>query len=319
MERAVQATVAYFSLFRYPLTAQEVWRNLFAYRASFAQVCATLDILVERGELRFVRGVYILPGDEEMVELRRRRYVITEFKMRTCRSATRILAALPFVRMVGVVNSLSWSNAHEKSDCDLCIVVERGYIALARLLCTGLMQLAGFRTHRRDPICLTFFVSDAALDLSSLQIAEEGGIPDVYLAYWIAQFTPIFDEGGWRGVGEEGGWYDRLYRANAWIEAYVPQRLPRRTSRLRRVTLAWPLRAAKRLAETALRACGPSLERLAFAFQMRILPRYLSELANTDSRVVMSESYMKFHANDRRTEYRDAFVRICREKGIWDR
>lgn len=69
------------------------------------------------------------------------------------------------------------------------------------------------------------------------------------------------------------------------------------------------------LAPAAPAAVRPSaVERLARRFQFRRLPRRIREMMNRDSRVVITDSMLKFHDRDRRAEYRDAHAALCRER-----
>ena len=56
-----------------------------------------------------------------------------------------------------------------------------------------------------------------------------------------------------------------------------------------------------------------AVERLAKRFQLRRLPRRIREMMNADSRVVVTDSVLKFHDQDRRAEYRDKHIALCRE------
>lgn len=54
-------------------------------------------------------------------------------------------------------------------------------------------------------------------------------------------------------------------------------------------------------------------ERLAKEIQLRRLPARILDMMNKDSRVVVTDSVLKFHDNDRRAEYRDRWNALCRE------
>ncbi|MBI4135229.1 hypothetical protein HY477_00640 [Candidatus Uhrbacteria bacterium] len=54
---------------------------------------------------------------------------------------------------------------------------------------------------------------------------------------------------------------------------------------------------------------GDLLERILKSVQLRILPASLKALANQEAGVVISDEFLKFHANDRRAHFRQEFSR----------
>jgi hypothetical protein len=46
---------------------------------------------------------------------------------------------------------------------------------------------------------------------------------------------------------------------------------------------------------------------------MKVMPSKLKEMANKDSRVITSDSILKFHENDRREEYKNKWIQRISE------
>ena len=105
--RSVFQTLAYADVFDYPLTADEVYRYLPA-TASLEDVTQALT-----NELLFskVEDFYTLHGREEIVATRRRRAQVARPLWRKAARYGRIIASLPFVRMLAVTGSLAVNNA----------------------------------------------------------------------------------------------------------------------------------------------------------------------------------------------------------------
>ena len=106
---------------------------------------------------------------------------------------------------------MAFGNVKETSDIDLLIVTRHNRIWLGRFFATGLMQLFGMR--RRGPlvagrICLSFFVTEDALNFRNLSLEPE----DIYLPYWISTLEPL--------VGDNV--YRNLMNQNRWIEEILP-------------------------------------------------------------------------------------------------
>ncbi len=315
IEHAILAALAFSDLFDFPLTAEEIWRNLFfpAKRdISFFDIIDALENnLLLRECVESHGGFYFLKGRKDIIQLRLDRYSIAERKYKRAKKVVRVLASLPFVQMIAVCNTLGWSNARDESDIDFFIVAAREHLWIARLLCAGLMHVYGVRPQKnqmKDTVCLSFFASDDALDLSSLFLGEKNEMPDVYFHYWIPYCVPIYDS---------GGVYDRFWKAN---EHTVLSALPCAswydTNDRRRVWVSGLQMFFKKFFETWLRLFGNMPERMARKFQMRMLPKNLKEIVNIDTRVVMNDRFLKFHQEDRREEIRERFIKKLGEFGV---
>lgn len=293
LQRSTLATLAYFDLFDYPLTLAEVARFMYASGgrrpSGLSEVHSALGA-VGAGELD---GFHFLPGREAIVDVRKRRYRLAEPKFRLARRAAKMMAALPSVRFVAVCNSLAISNADTESDIDLFVVVRHGTLWSTRFAVVAALKAFGLRpteSSHADKLCMSFFVTERALDLSRVTDGDD----DVYLRYWIASLIPIHDD----GIGV------RFFRANSWITNRLP---------------AWrcPVPAPRRPSLPilpALRAAEP----LSRALQFRMFPDAIRCMANHDSRVIVSDDMLKFHVNDRRAHFRDLFRDRLKDLGIDD-
>lgn len=296
LERAIIKTLCYFDIFDYPLTPLELWKWLYDDRQQTTdhgqRHYSVADVLQSLSESQYLRerlmtkfGFYFLRGRVEIVETRMDRYRLAELKYHRAIRVIRWLRYLPFVRMIGVCNTLAYSNSRPEGDIDLFIVTAPGRVWQCRFWVAGFLQLFRMRprpSQRQDTICATFFTDTNHLDLESLCLPG-----DIYLPYWIVQVVPVYDE----------GFYHHFVRANDWVSKHLPYRLPiwppprRRLKRLHFMRqlidtffLIWPELLFKR-------------------FEMRVLPMRLKQLANKDSRVVIQDYMLKFHDNDRRAGF----------------
>lgn len=313
-EKTILRTLIFFDIFEYPLTLFELWK--FAYGAANAHRPSLSDcirVLYPTPSLSMAivqrNGFYVLAGREEIIEMRRERTIFADKKYAIAQKITRVFARIPFVRMVCACNTVGLGAPKEESDIDLFIVARAHHLWLVRLLCTGYVHLLGRRPRRdavRDTICLSFYASDDALDFSTLARTPIGAIPDIYFLYWIMWCVPIYDDGV----------YELFFRANAWTERYLPNRISYLPVPYRRVVLSRVGMALKRIIEWAVRLCGPWAERGARAFQYLRMPRAIRDLRGTGTGVVVSDAILKFHIGDRRWEIQERFIKKCREIGI---
>ncbi len=251
--------------------------------------------------------MYALAEHEAYISRRLQRYGIAEEKYRIACSVVRVLARIPFVRMISVVNTLAISAADRDSDIDIFIISERKHVWLARLLCVTYLQLIRKRPTAKtktDMICASFFASDDALDLSSLQIQPDPktGFGDLYLAWWVSRIVPIYDAGEYA---------KKFFDANEWASRVFPNRRFYYTSSLRTVRLGLVFRGMKGCMEAFISLGGSFFEGMSRFIQMRSLPQDLRSLLNRDTRVVMNDHVLKFHVRDTREEFREKFIKMC--------
>jgi len=110
------------------------------------------------------------------------------------------------VRMVAVTGSLAMKNPEAKSDLDLLVVLKGGHIFTGRLLATALVHLLGQRRYAgkiKDRICLNYFLSDSALEIS---------LKDIFAASEYFFILPIYGLKTFR----------HFRKTNQWIEKYKP-------------------------------------------------------------------------------------------------
>jgi hypothetical protein len=295
----ILSTLAYHDCFDVPLTPQEIFFSLPATdgtRPMFEEVELALDHALARGLVASSEGFYCLPGRTTTVPVRKSRYALAEGKYARVRKFLRLARHAPYLRAVFVCNTLARSNARSESDIDLYLVASPKRIWLTRLFVTGLATLLRVRpteTELADRICLSFFVTSDALNLRSLAIED-----DVYLAHWLHELYPVYDEAG---IAR------RAYVENDWLRDVLPGTRLQEPSQRRALPLSWC--AGKSFVERVLDAVfGDRLERWAKRRQLAWLPSGLRAAASASSSdVVLSDTVLKFHDHDRRAEIRDSY------------
>ncbi len=285
---AIIKTLAYFDLFEYPLTTFEVWQWLWSENGqstTMREVSDALSELAAAQRIEAKQGFWFLPGREEIVETRQARHRASISKLARAERLTKLFSWLPWIEGVAVCNSLGYHNATTKSDIDLFVITAPNAIWRTRLFAAGFMALLGERPtheHAADTICLSFFVSRDAMNLAALQKANG----DPYFIFWTTQLLPIFGRGN--------VWED-FWQANAWVKQTLPNALGYQTKSPNFF----------RVAKKRLSGSASAFERMAKKIQLRRLPENLRTRAATNNDVVISDLVLKFHANDRREEYRE--------------
>lgn len=257
----------------------------------------TSTYLAERVESN--EGFYFLRGSEDTVPIRKERYLMAERKYQHVRRALRAFRYLPFIRCIAVCNTLAYSNTRDEGDLDLLVITRPGRIWTARMLATSLAQLLGWRPdfrHTRDAVCLSFFLAEDAFDFRQIALEPD----DRYLCYWLDQLVPLYGD---------ASAVDSLRKENAWHAAHLPNAYGTFPARRRVVTDTFASKAVKGVLHTVHAGnFGNALERRYEQIQRRLLPDRLRDMANKDSRVVVSDGMLKFHDNDRRADFAELFA-----------
>lgn len=299
--KSIIDTLAWFDIFDTPLTKEEIYTWLWtrSLDSPSKEVLYTqLYDMREQGQLGHEHGFFCLPGRESLFARRQLSTPIIDKKMDIAKRAVQTVRWIPFLHAVFVCNTVASASADECSDIDVFVVIRNGRLWLTRLLVTLTLALFRFRrnkTHVANKICLSFFVTDAHLDLSDVTLGE----PDIYLMYWIDQLIPVFDPTHVRAV---------ILKQNAWATQYLPNAFRPYILHPRwRVEESAVSKKVKRMFEAFWGGgYGDLIEKQAKGVQEKKMAMNFGSIKDEpDSRVVIDDTMLKFHENDRRAQYRE--------------
>ncbi|HUT22567.1 MAG TPA: hypothetical protein VMX18_04225 [Candidatus Bipolaricaulota bacterium] len=298
-EKAILATIVYFDIFSYPLTAFEVYKYLLSPQgdpldAELFQIKRLLETSATlQKKIQTRQGFYFLRGKENSVSLRKTRYKIAEKKFKKARKLFFLLSKIPFIQMICVCNTLAYSNSREESDIDLAIFCRPKTLWLTRLLAVSAMELLGQRPTDDDfknKICMSFFLSEDSLSLEKYQSEKT----DIHFIYWQAQFYPIFIR---KNIC--------FTFHNRWVKKYLPNHLASPISDRRTIKTTAENKIRSTLKTSRHRS---AMEAVAKKYQLNILPPKLKAAADEPTTdVILQDDIIKMHSNDRRLEYNRKF------------
>lgn len=211
MRNGLLLAVAYGDVFDYAMRVEEIQRYLVGVRASIAAVKQLLwEEANQTTRLSQQDGLVCLAGREALFEIRRERQAMAEKRWQAARAYGRILAGLPFARMVAVTGSLAVDNLEAGGDIDYLVVTAPGRVWLCRAMAILVVRWAAQRGER---LCPNYFTSQDNL-------ASEP--EDLYNAHELAQMVPL----------NNMELYARMRASNAWTQRYLPnaRSAPKRTS-----------------------------------------------------------------------------------------
>ena len=195
LPNAILHTAAYADVFDYPLSAAEIHHYLTGVRASREEV---EQVLQNDGLLSRAGGWYTLPGREQLAATRRRREQIAARLWPQALGYGRLIAGLPFVRMLAVTGSLAMNNVENNPDIDYLVVTAGGRLWMVRAMVLAAARLAALQGVR---LCPNYLVSEQAL------VFEEHTL---YAAHELAQMIPLSGMQVYRRIASLNRWKERL-------------------------------------------------------------------------------------------------------------
>ena len=296
------ATIHFFDLQDIPLTLFEVHKYLLADMdvikirvnaawevtpgstdeaaagATLAEVQACLDS-AGPDEIKSYRGYYYLPSrDEAFVTRRLHNYMYGIYRERVIARHTRLLRYVPFLRSIGLVGSQALGQHKADSDIDVLVIVQPGYIWLARFFVTAYFQLAGVRrygSHVANRFCLNHYLAGPK---------ALGQDRNMYTASEYAKARAIYHAGVLNEFKQRNAEWIRLFFPNIVIFGDKKTAPP----------------ALKTFLETLFRnKFGRWLEQQAGRYQQRRIKR--------DEFVVVEEDELSFHPDNRKAQLFAAF------------
>jgi len=274
-DEAILRTVLYADVFSFPMTEAEIHQFLIGHSATRDEVRAALDHspwLAERVER--VNGYCAVRGRAETTEHRHRRDSVSRALWPVGRRYGRIMAHLPFVRMVALTGALAMRNASgSDDDIDFLLVTAPGRVWIARAFAVAVVRLARLLGVG---LCPNYVLADTAL-LQSRQ--------DLFIAHELAQMIPLAGFEVYRAMREANRWSDTLL-PNAHQPFYAEEDVrPRGLGRL-----------IQRVGEVML--SGPIGDKLEHWEQRRKMRKFQAETDKPGSSAELDEQRIKGHFND---------------------
>ncbi len=294
-EGALLTPVVFFDLFDKPLRQADLPALAHGVVLDPPLVETLVGNLVSRGVLARAGEYLTLPGREAIADAWFERELTQRLLWAEAEAVVSCLAAVPFVRLVAVSNSLALGTATAESDIDLVVVVEPGGLAVARDHLLARLEVLGRRAHRLPKRGKAF--PDVMLTTERLELAAWQLEPlDIYLDYWLMSLQPLIDR---------GNAYRQLVAANGWLAQTFPGWQPQQS----RLITPDPVREAHRSSWERWYRSAPG--RLMGAGQtlwyaQRML-RYQAKLRERAT-VVAQADLLRIHEPDKRPQYQQAFA-----------
>ncbi len=200
LEAAVLETLAYFDVFDFAPRLEELHRYLHHVRTSPADLSRALEALLASRRIHSRNGLFVLAGRRSLLDRRDSTSPENARRLQVAFGYGRLLARLPFIRMVAVTGSVAMQNGGSGSDYDYLLATAAGRVWLGRAFAILLGRWSGLRGAT---LCPNVILSERALIWSRR---------DIYSAHELTQMIPV------AGLDL----YRRFRSFNDWTYAYLP-------------------------------------------------------------------------------------------------
>lgn len=209
--KSIIRTLAYYDIFDYPLTAEEIYHNLQTNNVRLQDVSDEIDILSKNNLVFKKNNFYLLTNNDNYISRRIAGNKLAEKKINSAYRMTKFIAKFPYVRGIMLSGSISKGYMEKNSDVDYFIITNPNRLWVTRLLLMLFKKI--FLLNSKKVFCINYFV-----DSETLEIEEK----NIFTATELATLIPTY--------GSE--LYNQLYSRNMWIRDFYPNFPKRETVRI---------------------------------------------------------------------------------------
>ncbi len=203
IKRNILTTLAYFDLFNYPLTMDEVYLFLPAKYDYGEFGYALRSLVIDRLLYKFEK-YYTLKNEPFLIERREKGNAKAAEMIAIAGKVGDLLIRFPYVRGIAISGSLSKNFADDDSDIDLFIITAKNRLWIARTIMHCFKKLT-FLFKKEHYFCMNYYI-----DEQDLLIHEK----NIYTATEVATLMPLHGETV----------FEQFYLTNGWTREYLPNK-----------------------------------------------------------------------------------------------
>jgi len=201
LSKSVLKTLLYFDIFKYPLTADEVFFHLQSNHVTTQDVAQELEKLNRENTVHSLDRFYSVQNDNALESRRKKGNQMAEQGLKIAFRKARLISRFPFVRAVLASGSLSKGYMDEHSDLDFFVVTAPDRLWISRMLLVLYKRIFLFNSHKH--FCINYYVDD-----EHLEIEEK----NLFTATELVTLLPLYGN----------DYCHRLFAANAWTREFLP-------------------------------------------------------------------------------------------------
>lgn len=193
----------YFSLFKYPLTEEEIYA--FSEAPSMKFIQDELKRLVADQVIYKIGDFYLCEDNESLVERRLKGNKMAQDIQHKAKRVSKLISKFPYVEGVGISGSLSKGYYDDDGDIDFFIITKHQRLWIARTLLVLYKKI--FLLNSKKYFCVNYFISENALEI---------GEKNRFTATELVTLMPMFGNGS----------FHEFYEKNKWASSILPNKSP---------------------------------------------------------------------------------------------
>ena len=201
LRRSIIRTLAYYDIFFYPLTAEEIYYNLGDNHTSPDEIKRELKSLSSE-KIVYCKGEFFqLNNDDKYIQRRKSGNKLAEKRLKTARRVSSFISRFPFIRGILLSGSISKGFMEEDADIDYFVITHPNRVWFSKFVLMLFKKLFLFNSKKN--FCINYFV-----DSEHLEIEEK----NIFTATEIVTLLPTF------GINI----YEEFYNKNLWVRKFYP-------------------------------------------------------------------------------------------------
>jgi hypothetical protein len=201
LRSSILKTLAYFDLFNYPLSLEDI-RRFLDVEADEVVIETEVRSLLHQARVYRTGPYYSLQDNPALADRRQKGEVHADELLLIAARNAKLLYQFPFVRGVCISGSLSKRCADERADIDYFIITRANRLWIARTLMHLFKKLSYLRGHQHR-FCMNYYIDEEALEIKE---------KNIFTATELLTLMPICGNGA----------LDQFFEANSWTSLYLP-------------------------------------------------------------------------------------------------
>ena len=195
LQSDILKTLAYFDIFHYPLTNEEI-RNFLGIKATQQQVDEQLIQMEVKDIIYKIDDFYSLHNDLFLVVRRKNGNQKAVTEIHNAVKAAKILYRFPFVEGLALSGSLSKNYADENTDIDFFIITKANRLWIARTLMHIFYRFASL-AGRQDWFCMNYYIDENGMEIEEKNIFTAIEIVTLIPMQGIEKITAFINKNKW--------------------------------------------------------------------------------------------------------------------------
>ena len=201
LRSSILKTLAYFDLFNYPLSLEDI-RRFLDVEADEVVIETEVRSLLRQARVYRTGPYYSLQNNPALADRRQKGEVHADELLLIAARNAKLLYQFPFVRGVCISGSLSKRCADERADIDYFIITRANRLWIARTLMHLFKKLSYMRGHQHR-FCMNYYIDEEALEIKE---------KNIFTATELLTLMPMCGNGA----------LDQFFEANSWTSLYLP-------------------------------------------------------------------------------------------------